>query len=153
MQTKKAVTHKGEAQSVLFAMLKKDHKLFKELFKQIQDERSDDIFEELNEKLEVHMVAEEEYFYPLLKEESSMESKALEALEEHNLGRSIVALINEEVDDKVWLARIKVLKEVVEHHIEEEEKEIFPEASKKLDREDLEDIAERIKAQKDDDNE
>ncbi len=77
----------------------------------------------------VHMIGEESFLYPVLENNSDTHSLILESYEEHNLGKQLseeISTLN--VDDVKWTAKIKVLKDMIEHHAEEEEGLLFPKA-------------------------
>lgn len=122
-------------------MLKQDHENVKRMLKQYdemgegQKERKRALAEKIVSELMVHERIEEDVFYPAFKEAAGKEGKELvaESREEHH----VVDLIIEElqavdVGDEDFDAKFKVLKENVEHHIQEEEEEMFPDARKLL---------------------
>ncbi|HWQ20139.1 MAG TPA: hemerythrin domain-containing protein [Methanotrichaceae archaeon] len=96
-------------------------------------------FQTLISELTKHMDAEEKVFYPAL--ESKHRDDVLEAIEEHNVARTVSdQMDNAEKDTDTWMAKLKVLKELIEHHIEEEEGKIFDEARKDLSKDRLSDL-------------
>ena len=122
-------------------LLKADHARVKELFHQYEAagnrayHKKKGIAEEVCTELEVHTTLEEEFFYPAMKRNTDQDGKDLvaEAIEEHH----VVATLMEELKgldpkDERYDAKFKVLMENVEHHIEEEEGEMFPEAEEVL---------------------
>jgi hypothetical protein len=120
-------------------LLKEDHKKVKELFKQF--EKADQsgkqtISDEVDAELRVHSKIEEEILYPAMREiESEM---VAEAYQEHEVVEELLdELAAEELDDETFEAKFTVMQENVEHHIEEEEKEMLPKASKLPNYEDL----------------
>lgn len=134
--------------SKLFNSLKKDHRTVEGLFKQIEkasEKKRTRLFEELKTELIAHSKGEEGALYPAIQENEKTEDLARESVEEHH----VVDLLLEELtdlssDDEQWMAKLTVLKEVVQHHVEEEEKEMFKKAGKILDKDRQEEIAERI---------
>ncbi|HZO28996.1 MAG TPA: hemerythrin domain-containing protein, partial [Chloroflexota bacterium] len=116
-------------------LLKDDHKKVKELFRQFEKARSTDrkkvIAEEAMHELEVHAEIEEEIFYPAAKAKADAEGKELvaEAVEEHHVVKVLIGELKSmrEVNEQ-FEAKFTVLIENVEHHIEEEEKEMLPDA-------------------------
>ena len=101
--------------------------------------------------LEIHATIEEEIFYPAVKKARSEEVKGevREAYKEHKQVKALLAAIAEiSPDDESYSAKIKVLKEDVEHHVAEEEGEMFPDARKYL-RGKLEDLGAQMQARKD----
>jgi hemerythrin-like domain-containing protein len=92
---------------------------------------------------------EEEIFYPALKEHPRAREIVLEAYEEHNVVDTIVGeLEGLRVDDETWGAKAKVMQENIELHIEEEETEMFAQARRVFDREELESLGERMAERK-----
>jgi iron-sulfur cluster repair protein YtfE (RIC family) len=97
----------------------------------------------LEQDLLAHMKGEEEILYPALQEE--IEDKILEAIEEHQLVKMASSVLDETpASDKRWLAKLKVIKENIEHHVEEEEDEIFEAAKEKISKDKLEEMGKRF---------
>jgi hemerythrin superfamily protein len=122
-------------------MLTDDHKKLKGLFKEYEGagenahEKKHGIVEKVFQELEVHAKLEEEIFYPAYKGKADEEGQDLvrERLEEHH----VVDVLMREMkrlkpDNPEHEAKFKVLMENVKHHADEEEKEMFPDARKKL---------------------
>jgi hemerythrin superfamily protein len=131
-------------------LLKKQHKEVKALFKKI--EKTEDtrqrrqLMNEISSALEAHAAIEEEMFYPAVKELGTKKAEEMvaEAFEEHHVVKLVLAdLPNVSPDDERFEAKMTVLSELVEHHVEEEEKEMFKLAGK-IEDEELEDLAERM---------
>jgi hemerythrin-like domain-containing protein len=135
-------------------MLKDDHKKVKDLFRQFEKARSADrkkkIAEEAMHELTVHAEIEEEIFYPAAKAKADKEGKELvaEAVEEHHVVKMLIGELQAltEVDEQ-YEAKFTVLIENVEHHIEEEEKEMLPDAKKTLGN-DIDALGDRMDARK-----
>ena len=121
-------------------MLKKQHREVESLFRDaLNTEDADkraELAEEIAVRLSLHAAIEEEIFYPAFREvvgTKKGEELTLEAYEEHRVVKMLVAELPDlEPDAENFEARITVLKELVEHHVEEEEGEMFPAAEKKL---------------------
>ena len=136
-------------------LLKDDHKKVKDLFRQFEKARSADrkkqIAEEAMHELEVHAEVEEEIFYPAAKAKADKEGKELvaEAVEEHHVVKMLIGEIQgmPEMNEQ-YEAKFTVLIENVEHHIEEEEKEMLPDAKKTLGKE-IDALGDQMKARKD----
>lgn len=124
------------------ALLKADHEKVKKLLTQLESttERGVKTREELLSKIEhellIHTQLEEKIFYPAYKaaggkEEATMDA---EAREEHRAVEDLVLPDLKATDPSkiTFSGRAKVLKELLEHHIEEEEDELFPQAKKLL---------------------
>jgi hemerythrin-like domain-containing protein len=122
-------------------LLKADHAHVKALFQQYEaaghraHHKKQGIAEEVFAELEVHTTLEEGLFYPAMKRKTDQDGKDLvaEAMEEHHV---VTTLMDElkglDPKDERYDAKFKVLMENVEHHIEEEEEEMFPEAEEVL---------------------
>ncbi len=119
----------------IYVLLKKDHKEVKKLFKQILDEcKSDEAtYNQIRNALQVHMRGEEEYFYPAIKDGKDARILSNEAIVEHNSAKMLMDEIdNTDEDNEMWLPRVKVLSEMIDHHVEDEEGDLFDEAKKLL---------------------
>jgi hemerythrin superfamily protein len=116
--------------------LKNDHQEVKKLLRKIEaGEDQELIFEQIKAALDVHATIEEEIFYPAVKKARSTEVKdeVREAYEEHKQIKTLLAAIAEtSPDDESYSAKIMVLKEDIEHHVKEEEGEMFPDARQYL---------------------
>lgn len=130
-------------------LLKKQHRQAATLLRQIlgsedADERRK-LVEELTDHLQQHTRIEEEVFYPAFREAAGTQkadSLVRESFEEHHLVDVLLEEIPElDPEDEQFDAKVTVLKEVIEHHVEEEQDEMFPAAEKKLGRERLEELA------------
>ena len=136
-------------------MLKADHEKAKGLFRDYEkasDKRKKkQIAEQVFQELEVHSKLEEEIFYPAVREKADRQGQELvqEGLEEHHVVDVLIGELRAlDPQDDNFDAKFKVLTENVEHHIEEEEKEMLPDAEKLL-RDDLERLGEQMQARKD----
>src|ERR1700678_2509332 len=123
------------------ALLKADHAAVKKLFAQEQkatkqdDEKKQIVFEQIKDALTVHATIEEEIFYPAVKKarQEHVKDEVREGYEEHRQIKILIAEIaNITPDDETYDMKVKVLKEDVEHHVKDEEKEMFPHARKFL---------------------
>jgi hemerythrin superfamily protein len=119
------------------ALLKSDHQQVSKLFAQAEKNEAEQegIFAEINAALTVHATIEEEIFYPAVKKAKSEQAKdeVLEALAEHKQIKALLAeLSGMPGEDESFAMKLKVLKEDVEHHVEEEQNEMFPDAKKFL---------------------
>ncbi len=135
----------------IFDAIKKDHEKMKGLFKQITRKKQppDSIFPELQQELDVHLGIEEKMFYPYLREQASTRDVTLESLEEHNVARKELNEVSSISTTDEWFpAKMKVLQELVNHHIEEEETELFKKAKKVIGKQQAEEMAERYAREK-----
>ncbi|HXJ18652.1 MAG TPA: hemerythrin domain-containing protein [Polyangia bacterium] len=126
-------------------MLKKQHREVERLFKEIEKARSAGprrkVFEELADALAVHATIEERHFYRAAKKKQT-QGMLLEAAEEHlEIKRVLADLLDLEADDPVFMAKVTVLKEDVQHHVEEEEETLFPKVERLLDEDELQAVA------------
>ncbi|MFL5736770.1 MAG: hemerythrin domain-containing protein [Actinomycetota bacterium] len=136
-------------------LLKQDHEKVKKLMEEIDSttERGvktrEELFTKFKEEMSVHERIEEEIFYPRLTEQAKTKEIALEGYEEHHVVDVVIGeLDNVPYDDEHWAAKFTVMKENVEHHIEEEEGEMFKLAKQALDGDELEELGERMEAMK-----
>jgi iron-sulfur cluster repair protein YtfE (RIC family) len=136
-------------------LLTKDHDHVKKMLEELDDttERAiktrEQTFAKLESELEVHEAIEEEIFYPALKEHSKTRDIALEGYEEHHVVDTVIAEMGDvPVSDETWTAKFAVMKENLEHHIEEEEQDMFPKARKVFDQQELDQLGERMATRK-----
>ena len=138
-----------------FALLKADHEKVARILESIDDttERAikgrEELFTQLKSELDLHARIEEEIFYPALEESDEAREITLEAYEEHRLVKQLLSeLAAEPKDSEEWTAKFTVLKESVEHHVEEEEGEMFKNARKVLSEDDIEMLGDRLQEAK-----
>ena len=117
------------------ALLIADHDRVRGLFARYEDAHdSGDVDEaaklvaKIVEELAVHMAIEEEVFYPAIHElKHEIGESVDEGLEEHHLAKVLIEELGSlEPTDESWVAKVTVLIESVEHHVDEEEEELFP---------------------------
>ena len=136
-------------------MLKDDHDKVKRLLNELEPttERGvktrAELFATLKGELTVHEVIEEEIFYPALKGHPRAKDIVLEGYEEHHVVDLLMGELEDlDVADENWGAKAMVMKENIEHHIEEEEGEMFSKARQVFDRQELEDLGARMAERK-----
>jgi hemerythrin superfamily protein len=120
------------------ALLTADHREVHEMFEQFDQlgDRARATKEKLKEKickaLIAHTTIEEEIFYPAVREQiEDGEDMVDEATVEHAAAKDLIQQLQEmEPDDELFDAKVKVLGEQIDHHVEEEEKEMFPKVKK-----------------------
>jgi hemerythrin-like domain-containing protein len=121
-----------EAAGDVFEMLKTDHRHVQDLFTRFEDadkRTRTSIAEEALTALEVHATLEEQLVYPAIAEVIEDEETVNEAKEEHHVAKLIIKELHKmDPGDEAFATKFKVLGELVSHHIEEEEGEIFPQA-------------------------
>jgi len=139
----------------VFTLLKADHKKVSAIFEKLEPttERGvktrAELFAKLKEELEVHTSIEERFLYPALEKADETHDIALEAVEEHGVVKQLLAELDDlAVDDETWGAKLKVLQENVEHHVEEEEGEMFKKAKQVLSEEEQEALGARMERAK-----
>jgi hemerythrin-like domain-containing protein len=135
-------------------LLKEDHKRVEELLKEFtytttsSGKTRKQLLEKIEHALTIHTTLEEEIFYPAFKAADGSEHKKMtyEALEEHRAVDKLVLpdLKNTEPTSEQFSGRAKVLKDLVEHHAAEEEKEMFKAAEKAMSSEELKDLGEQM---------
>jgi hypothetical protein len=133
-------------------LLKKQHKEVKALFKKV--EKTEDargrkqLMEQIGQALQMHTQLEEEIFYPAVRglETRKAEEMVAEAFEEHHVVDLVLQdLPNVDPEDERFEAKMTVLSELVEHHVEEEEKEMFK-LAERLGKEELQDLGEQMES-------
>ena len=121
------------------ATLIADHRKVKELFKEFaklkdKDDAEDDkssLVAQICTELTIHTTIEEEIFYPAVREQIEDDDLMDEALVEHAGAKDLIAQLEEmSSDDDLYDAKVTVLGEQIEHHVKEEEGEMFPKAKK-----------------------
>ncbi len=138
----------------LFAELKKDHKEVKSLINKLEktsDEsrQREELFTQLKQELQPHQKAEEHVFYPVLQKEEEVRKDVLEGIEEHHVAEVVLKEMDKmNKSEEQWSAKLSVLKELVDHHIEEEESKIFHDAERVLDQKQFDQISVKFQAEK-----
>jgi len=135
-----------------FTLLKADHRKVAELFESLEaasGKRKLSIFEQIKTELELHTHIEEKIFYPALEKPAETHDLTLEAYEEHDVVKKLLReMSGARTADDEWQAQAKVLQEAVEHHVDEEENELFDKAKDALGEEEIEELGERLEAEK-----
>lgn len=138
-------------------LLKNDHDEVKELFEEYEKAgdnagaRKQALFEQIREALTIHMEIEETIFYPAVKavRDEEIKDEVREADEEHHVVKILLGeLARMRPSDEQFDAKMTVLKENVEHHVEEEEGELLPDAKKRLSDELLEQLGDEMEERK-----
>ena len=128
-------------------LLKEDHKKIRVLLGELEEtstravDTREELLQTIERELKIHAKIEEQIFYPAFQESAEkQDDKKLyyEALEEHHVVDMVLPEIKKiDAGSDEFAAKAKVLKDLVEHHAEEEETEMFPRARKLMDREEL----------------
>jgi len=133
-----AATSKSGKPRNAIELLKADHAEVKTLFDRFEKlgedgprDEKEDIVREACAKLTVHATVEEEIFYPAAREVPDAEALLNEAEVEHGTAKDLIARLDEmAADDDMFDANFTVLSEYIQHHVKEEEGELFPKVQK-----------------------
>jgi iron-sulfur cluster repair protein YtfE (RIC family) len=134
-------------------LLKEDHKKVTELFKKVEatDEEAKHqlLFEKIKTELETHTFIEEKVLYPMLEQYEALKDLVLEAYEEHKQVKTLIREIEKLAEgSERFDAKLKVMGENVEHHVDEEENQMFPKVRKVLGNQQLERLGKDLEAAK-----
>lgn len=134
-------------------LLKTDHKKVSSLFKQVEATESQEehlrLFEQIRVELETHTHIEETIFYPRIQQYEDLKDIVLEGIEEHRQVKTLIREIDRLVEGSEKLdAKLKVMGENVEHHVEEEETEMFPKVEKAMSQDELAELGAQLEAAK-----
>jgi hemerythrin superfamily protein len=136
-----------------FELLKNDHAKVSTLFDRIEPATDattrQQLFAQLKQELDLHAHIEETVLYPVLKGMAATRDITEEGYEEHQEVKDLLAELEETpADSEEWSDMIMELRENVEHHVEEEEGEMFTKAREVLSEQQLNDIGARLSAEK-----
>jgi hemerythrin-like domain-containing protein len=138
-----------------FQLLKEDHQKVSGIFQQLEPttERAEktrtELFARLRNELDVHARVEEAIFYPAIKQAAETREIVLEGFEEHHVIKMLLKELEAvPVDTEQWAAKLKVLQENVEHHVEEEEGEMFQKARQVLSEEEIDRLGAQMEEEK-----
>lgn len=139
-------------------LLKEDHEKVKHLLDELShtDSRAEkkrtELIEKISEELRIHTKIEEEIFYPAFRAAGNKEEKVMfhEATEEHRAVEELILpdLEGTPVTTDAFSGRAKVLKEMIEHHVTEEEEEMFVKAKELLSESELQELGARMQEMK-----
>jgi iron-sulfur cluster repair protein YtfE (RIC family) len=135
-------------------LLKADHDKVDKLFQKIKSTEESEhppIFEQIKAELDVHTHIEETIFYPRMIEEGDEELQKIvkEGIEEHRQAKMFLREISELADDsEKFEPKLKVLMEDIEHHVQEEEGEMFKMVEEQFDAAVLEELGTEMEAEK-----
>jgi hemerythrin superfamily protein len=130
-------------------LLKEDHRKVEDLFAKVEETESEkqhlQLFEKIKTELETHTQIEETLFYPALEEHEDLKDMVLEAFEEHKQVKTLLREISALAEGSEKLdAKLKVMGENVEHHVGEEEDEMFPKVEELIEEQELERLGEEM---------
>jgi hemerythrin-like domain-containing protein len=136
------------------SMLKQEHEEVRKLLDKLMETSNGavktrtDLLEKIATKLRAHTKIEEEILYPALRDAGSDKEKKMyyEAVEEHRAVEELVLPDLEKTDpaSNEFAGRAKVLKELIEHHIDEEESELFPDVEQLFEASQLKSMGEKM---------
>ncbi len=137
-------------------LLKQQHREVESLFEKFESAGEEahvmrmELFTRIADNLAAHCAIEERVFYPSVYV-GPTEDSLKEAVEEHLGAKRLIAdLLDMEPSDPQFSAKVSVLKEMVQHHVQEEEKELFKSVRKLLSRAELDALGEQMEAMFDD---
>lgn len=118
-------------------LLKSDHAKVNELFSQFEGASSEqskrELCETIVQELKVHTQIEEEIFYPAVRKQAGLEDVVQEAREEHGELKQLISKLEElEPSDREYDSTMREIKQDVEHHVGEEEGEMFPKVEQQM---------------------
>jgi iron-sulfur cluster repair protein YtfE (RIC family) len=128
-------------------LLQRQHTKVKAIFKKLEGGRSNaaPLLEQLANDLAAHMAIEQDIFYPAIK--SIDEDLVRESFEEHSLAElALKRLLACDPKDPSFAAHVTATKELIMHHVKEEEEDMFPKVEKKLKEEKLNELGDAMKA-------
>ena len=134
-------------------LLKQDHQKVKGLFQEIRKSsdrsKQKELFDKIDTELEMHTHIEETIFYPAIGEQEKLKDMVAEALEEHQQAKELLQQLEElRADDHDFGSKLQQLMEAVEHHVEEEEGEMFPKIREVFDEDELQQLGEELESAK-----
>ncbi len=139
----------------IFQVIKQDHDLMRGMLRELcatgnEDvSRRDALFVPFKNELMMHQQVEEAVVYNPLKDTEETRAEALEAIAEHHLVDGLLeelAMMPKDSDE--WFAKFGVLRELVDHHMKEEESEFFDAARKVIDQARAEEMAQQMRSKK-----
>jgi hypothetical protein len=135
------------------ALLEQDHRRFEQLLKQGEEttekarDKRRELLDTITREMNLHELMEENVLYPALKEHPEAREIVLEGYQEHHVADKIVEELHQvATDDERWGAKFKVLKENIEHHIQEEEGAMFRTARGIFSQEQLQELGDKMRA-------
>lgn len=135
-------------------ILKRDHAEVKKLFKQwekAEENEQLEIAQQCMRLLTAHTAMEEELVYPVMREMGMEPDLVNEAMEEHLVAKNLIREMSDlDWEDEAFKAKFMVLMEAVQHHVEEEEKEMLPKFEKEGDKQQLKELTKTLEERHDD---
>jgi hemerythrin-like domain-containing protein len=138
-----------------FMILTKDHEEVKGILGKLKEtkesapKKREELFQKLRTELVPHMKAEESAFYQPLVAKKDAREDAMEGIEEHHVTELVLKELEKmPTGEDQWGAKMSVFKELVEHHIQDEETKVFKSAVKALGHEEIQNIMKQFEAEK-----
>lgn len=133
----------------IIQLILKDHEELKGLIAQMKSEKTETdekmkAFDRFAPALVAHARPEEKTFYQRMKEIGDLRSEGFEGEVEHMIADQLMEEIKRTHDEDEWTAKVKVLAEVVEHHLQEEEKKMVPGFEKEIESDERENLGEKF---------
>jgi hemerythrin superfamily protein len=134
-------------------VLKQDHQKVKELFQEATQAKDTskrkDLFDKIDTELEIHAHIEETVFYPAIGDHEGLKDMVAEALEEHEQAKTLLGELEElGADSHEFGSKLQQLIEAVEHHVEEEEGEMFPKICEVFEEDELDQLGQDLESAK-----
>ncbi len=154
MKNKRSVSgNENQMAGDIVDLILDDHKDLKRLIKVLKNDDADlgdryAAFEEFAPLLILHAKPEEQTLYAEMKDDNELRSEGMEGEIEHQIADRLLNEAKETTDEDMWSAKVKVLAELVEHHIKEEESTLLPDYKKHSDVQDRIQLGERFMALK-----
>lgn len=132
----------------LIQLILRDHKPLWKMIKVMKSEKASfsekkSTFEDFAPALTAHAKPEEQTWYEALKSEHDMNIEGIEGDTEHALADQLCEELKETKDEDIFMAKVKVLAELVEHHLEEEEEDLLPQYKKDSSSEEREELGQK----------
>jgi hemerythrin superfamily protein len=134
-------------------ILKQDHQKVKGLFqaatKATDQTKRKDLFNQIDTELEIHAHIEETVFYPAIEDLEELKDMVAEALEEHQEAKKLLDELEQlGAESHDFGSKLQQLIEAVEHHVQEEEGEMFPKIRELFDEDELEQLGKELESAK-----
>jgi hypothetical protein len=136
-------------------LLERDHRELERMLDELEPTTAravktrQELFDRVHDALTVHEIIEEEIFYPTLKQHPKAKDIVLEGYEEHDVVNILLGeLANLPVDDETWGPKCKVMIENIQHHIHEEETDMWAKARQVFDRGELDQLGDAMAERK-----
>ncbi len=138
----------------IYERLQQEHEVQKQLAAQIMRTSGDsserrELFEEFKTEAESHAAAEEQTFYAALIEKQESQEQARHSISEHKSAADLIEELEEtEMGNGGWIRKFEKLKDELEHHIAEEENDVFKMARRLIDSDEANELAEKFERRK-----